>query len=387
MYHLTVSRGQAIIVFIQNYQTEPTSTGYVLAAMMCVASFFVALGKAHSYQRVGLLVFVSCFLPFYSHVIVSTRICCYSYCLCCPAATVKAAVSACSSDRSQQRGCLRVFRECHCASRMGPGGGGGAGAVCGADGEGGAEHGGVPQGDTALQRRPPGAPAEARREWAGRSSGRGAWSVGRGERIRLVSPRRAGARPTCASCSVLANRDGPGATLRPTLGRAHKRMRRRRRPAAAGGGGGRGGGGQERTTGEIVNLMSTDAERMFQVPDPAWECRPGSGMPARPWNATRGGPGRCGRDLHPRRLEGRCGRISPVGLPVRQSRQARGVRAAALLGACVPRVGSAPRRVRQPADVHVHVHVHPLPATRPWRAGSTGCGPRLRRARASVGCD
>ena len=86
-------------------------------------------------------------------------------------------------------------------------------------------------------------PKRARRERAGRSSGRGAGRVGRGERIRLVSPRRAGARPTCASCSVLANRDGPGATLRPTLGRAHKRMRRRRRPAAAGGGGGRRGGG------------------------------------------------------------------------------------------------------------------------------------------------
>jgi hypothetical protein len=43
---------QAIIVFIQNYKTQSVDTGYVLAAMMCVASFFVALGKAHSYQRV-----------------------------------------------------------------------------------------------------------------------------------------------------------------------------------------------------------------------------------------------------------------------------------------------------------------------------------------------
>ncbi len=43
---------QAIIVFIQNYRTQSVDIGYVLAAMMCVASFFVALGKAHSYQRV-----------------------------------------------------------------------------------------------------------------------------------------------------------------------------------------------------------------------------------------------------------------------------------------------------------------------------------------------
>jgi hypothetical protein len=52
---MTRLRPQAIIVFIQNYRTQAVDTGYVLAAMMCVASFFVALGKAHSYQRVTIL--------------------------------------------------------------------------------------------------------------------------------------------------------------------------------------------------------------------------------------------------------------------------------------------------------------------------------------------
>ena len=36
-----------------------------------------------------------------------------------------------------------------------------------------------------------------------------------------------------------------------------------------------GGAGQERTTGEIVNLMSTDAERMFQATAAPRRRRPG----------------------------------------------------------------------------------------------------------------